>query len=321
MISFLLSGYNGQLQYFTLSGQKHTYHRITYKHATCLDEGIMQVYNNFYDSINPFDRNTIISKVNRNEKVVLNSIFIEAFTRSMELAEKTSGIFDPTCAPLINLWGFGFEYKGDVTPKTIESTMEFVGYQKIELKKGMIVKQDPRIQLNFSAIGDGLACETIARYLDKQGVQDYIVDIGGEIIAKGKNKTGNDWSVGIIQPHKELGKDEEGKFSAIVHLSDRNALATSGNYNNFKKINGKLLGHTINPLIGYPVENLILSATFIASDCITADAYATAIMASEKEKLDELLNTNRELDYYIIYLDSLNNYQVKQSDGMKKYIH
>ena len=321
MIPFLLFGCNEQSQYFTLSGQKHTYHRITYNNATCLDESIMQVYNNFYNSVNPFDPNSVISKVNRNENIILDSTFIEAFNRSMELAKKTNGVFDPTCAPLINLWGFGFEYNGKATQKTIESIMEFVGYQKIELKDGVIVKQDSRVQLNFSAIGDGLACETIARYFDTQGVQDYMINIGGEIIAKGKNKTGNDWSVGILQPQKELGKEIEGKFSAIVYLSDRTALATSGNYNNFRKINGKLLGHTINPLTGYPVDNCILSATVIASDCVTADAYATAIMASEQGKLDELLHTNRELDYYIICLDSLNNYQVKQSDGIRKYIH
>lgn len=321
MIPFLFFGCNEQSHYFTLSGQKHTYHRITYNHATCLDKGIMQVYNDFYNSINPFDLNSVISKVNRNEKVVLDSTFIEAFIRSMELAEKTNGVFDPTCAPLINLWGFGFEHNGNVTERAIDSTIAFVGYKKIEMKDGVIIKQDPRIQLNFSAIGDGLACETIARYLDKQGVQDYMIDIGGEIIVKGKNKTGNSWSVGVIQPQKELGKKIEGKFSAIIYLSDRTALATSGNYNNFRKVNGKLLGHTINPLTGYPVDNRILSATVITSDCVTADAYATAIMASEEGKLDELLNTNRELDYYIICLDSSGNYQVKQSDGMRKYIH
>ncbi len=119
----------------------------------------------------------------------------------MELAKQTDGAFDPTCAPLINRWGFGYEERPEAAQaESLECLKTYVGYDKIELSNDVIVKQDPRVQLNFSAIGDGFACEVIARYLEGQGVRDYLVDIGGEMIASGKNPSGNDWSVGIVQP-------------------------------------------------------------------------------------------------------------------------
>lgn len=319
MFPFLLFGCATDASYYTLSGQKHTYHRITYKHSACLDEGIMHVYDEFYRSINPFDPQSTISHVNRNEPVRLDPVFIEAFNRSIELAKQTCGAFDPTCAPLINRWGFGYEEPHEATQAdTIDCLKSYVGYDKIALKNGTIVKQDPRVQLNFSAIGDGFACEVIARYLEGEGVRDYLVDIGGELVASGKNQSGNDWSVGIVQPPKELGGSAADRFSAILHLSGKAALATSGNYNNFRRVDGKLRGHTIDLLTGCPVENNILSVTVIAPDCITADAYATALMTLPKERLPGLVDA--AIDYYIIYLDAAGNYRIEQSDGMKRYV-
>ena len=258
--------------------------------------------------------------MNNNVEIALDEIFIEAFIRSIELAEKTKGVFDPTCSPLINLWGFGFEKSKEPSDSLINEIKEYVGYDKIAFKDGFIVKKDSRIQLNFSAIGDGFSCDIIARYLDSKGVNDYMVDIGGEIVTKGKNKAGIDWSVGIIKPPKCLGADKPSEFETVIHMKGRMALATSGNYNNYRMRNGKRYGHAINPVTGCPVDNRILCATVIAPDCITADAYATAIMAVESEKLDELLQTDSTLEYYIIYLDEWDNYCTIQSDEMKTYI-
>ncbi|HJD76351.1 MAG TPA: FAD:protein FMN transferase [Bacteroides reticulotermitis] len=320
MFPFLLFGCATDASYYTLSGQKHTYHRIIYKHSACLDEGIMRVYDEFYRAINPFDPQSTISRVNRNEAVQLDPLFIEAFNRAMELAKQTDGAFDPTCAPLINRWGFGYEERPEAAQaESLECLKTYVGYDKIELSHDVIVKQDPRVQLNFSAIGDGFACEVIARYLEGQGVRDYLVDIGGEMIASGKNPSGNDWSVGIVQPPKQLGGSPADTFSAILHLSGKAALATSGNYNNFRRVNGKLRGHTIDPWTGYPVETNVLSVTVIAPDCVTADAYATALLVSTEDRLDRLLRA--AIDYYIIYLDAADNYRIRQSEGMKRYIH
>lgn len=308
-----------QSQYHVLSGEKHTYYRITYNYSRDLSEDILFLYDVFYESLNPFDMQSTISKVNNNEEVALDHIFTEAFTRSMELAKRTNGVFDPTCSPLINLWGFGFENAKVPSENLIKEMKGYVGYDKIIIENSSIVKQNSRVQLNFSAIGDGLSCDIIARYLDSKGVNDYMVDIGGEIIVKGKNKTGSDWSVGIIKPPKYLGAAKSSDFEIILRLNGKTAIATSGNYNNYCSHNGKRYGHAINPLTGYPTDNDILSATVIASDCTTADAYATAIMAVEADKLDKLLQTNDTLEYYVVYLDEQDNYCIKQSRGIKEY--
>jgi thiamine biosynthesis lipoprotein len=260
----------GKSQYHVLSGERHTYYRITYNHPYDLSEEILSIYETFYKSLNPFDPQSTISKVNKNEKVVLDAIFIEAFNRSMELANKTKGIFDPTCSPFINLWGFGFKNMEEPSESLINQIREYVGYNKISLTNNSIEKDDSRVQLNFSAIGDGLSCDIIACYLDNKGVHDYMVDIGGEIVTKGKNKTGSDWSVGIIKPPKYLGAEQSSKFEVILHLSGKIGVATSGNYNNYRSRNGKQYGHAINPQTGYPANNRILSTTVIAPDCMTA---------------------------------------------------
>lgn len=321
MFPFILFGEIGQEKkcpYHVLSGKRHTYYRITYSYPYDLNEDILFIYDVFYESLNPFDRQSTVSKVNNNEPVILDSMFIEAFNHSISLAQKTKGVFDPTIAPLINHWGFGFEASNG---KTIDSIKEYVGYKKISIENERVVKSDPRVQLNFSAMGDGFSCELIARYLDRKGVENYMVDIGGEIITKGKNRSGSDWSVGILKPPIDLGQ-EASRFEAIVRLNGRICLATSGNYNNYRTKNSKKYGHTINPLTGTPVDNDILSATVIASDCVTADAYATAIMSVENDKLDDLLKTEPSLDYYLICKDNLQsgNYSIKQSTGMRKYL-
>lgn len=323
MFPFILygsSGYENPSQYHVLSGEKHTYYRITYNYPRDLSEDILFIYGVFYESMNPFDPQSTVSKVNNNEEVILDSIFIEAFDRSLELAKKTNGVFDPTCSPLINLWGFGFEKSNEVSGRLIEEIRHYVGYNKIAIENGTITKSDSRVQLNFSAIGDGLSCDIIARYLDSKGVNDYMVEIGGEIVTKGKNRTGSDWSVGVIKPPKYLGADKSSEFEIILRLTGKTAVATSGNYNNYRSRNGKPYGHAINLQTGYPADNRILSATVIAPDCVTADAYATAIMAVEADNLDELLQTNSVLEYYIIYLDEQENYGIRQSKGMGKYI-
>ncbi|MFS2520669.1 FAD:protein FMN transferase [Bacteroides xylanisolvens] len=307
-------------EYHVLSGERHTYYRITYNYPYDLNEDILFIYDVFYESLNPFDQQSTLSKVNNNEAVILDTIFIEAFNRSMELADKTRGAFDPTCSPLINLWGFGFKNMENPSDSLIKEIREYVGHNKVSLKNDSIQKEDSRLQLNFSAIGDGLSCDIIARYLDSKDVNDYMVDIGGEIVSKGKNKAGNNWSVGVIKPPKYLGADKFSEFEIILHLTGKMAIATSGNYNNYRSQNGKRYGHTINLHTGYPANNRILSVTVIAGDCTTADAYATAIMAVEASKLNELLLTNGEMEYYIIYLDEQDNYCIKQSGNMDRYM-
>lgn len=324
MFPFLLydsAGCNKKSEYHVLSGERHTYYRITYNYPYDLNEDILFIYDVFYESLNPFDKESTLSKVNNNEAVILDTFFIEAFNRSMKLADKTRGTFDPTCSPLINLWGFGFKNMENPSDSLINEIREYIGYNKVSIQNDTIQKKDTRVQLNFSAIGDGLSCDIIARYLDSKGVNDYMVDIGGEIVTKGKNKAGCSWSVGVIKPPKYLGAgNKSSEFEIILRLTGKTAIATSGNYNNYRSKNGKRYGHAINPHTGYPANNRILSVTVIATDCTTADAYATAIMAVEAGKLDGLLQTNGAMEYYIIYLDEQDNYCIKQSGNMNRYM-
>lgn len=152
---------NDKKEYRVLSGARHTYYRITYNFPQDLSEEILSVYDTLYKSINPFDPQSIISKVNNNEDVALDPIFIEAFSRSIEIAERTKGVLDPTCSPLINLWGFGFKSMAEPSECLINEIKEYVGYKKVALNEGSVEKKDSRVQLNFSAIGDGLSCDVI----------------------------------------------------------------------------------------------------------------------------------------------------------------
>ncbi len=155
-----------------------------------LDEKIKEEFRKYYHSINPFDSTSVISRINCNDTVEADSLFMHVFHTAMEVSAQTGGAFDVTCAPLINLWGFGFQKYDSVTPQRIDSILHFVGYQKVRLHGKHVVKDDSRILLNFSALGDGVICDIIARLFDREGIADYLIEIGGEVMAKGKNPQG-----------------------------------------------------------------------------------------------------------------------------------
>ena len=306
-------------RYYTLTGVNHTTYQIKYQYDRTLDDEIEAEFKKYYHSINPFDSLSIISRINRNENVETDSLFRHVFNTAMEVSAQTQGTFDVTCAPLINLWGFGFQKFDSITPQMIDSIRAFVGYRKVHLQGNRIVKDDPRILLNFSALGDGTICDVIAKLFDEKGISNYMIDIGGEVMVKGKNPQGQDWHVGIIKPQDDpSGTNSE--LEQVVLLSERTGLATSGNYRNFYVKNGKRYAHTINPSTGYPAEQDILSATIIAKDCILADAYATTFMVLGRNKARLLQKKLPEIDYFIIYADSCGEYGTEYSPGMKRYL-
>ena len=272
----------------------------------------------FYHSLNPFDSLSIVSAVNRNEDVAVDSIFMHAFQVANGVSEQTDGIFDITCAPLINAWGFGFRNMGEVTPEMIDSLKSFVGYKMVHLDGNKVIKDDPRMLLNFSSVGDGCICDLIAGMLESKGIENYLVDIGGEMIGKGVNAKGNPWHIGINKPVDD-STNMNNEIMRILELKKKVGVATSGDYRNFYVKDGKKYAHTINPITGYPAHIDILSATIVAGTCIVADAYATACMALGREKARELMARHPEMEYLFIYADD-NGYHIEQSDGMKDYI-
>jgi thiamine biosynthesis lipoprotein len=292
-----------------------TLYQVKYQSDKLLSEKIDAELQAFDMSMNPFNPNSILAKVNRNEEVEVDQWFTDVFNKAMEVSEQSKGLFDVTAAPLINLWGFGFERYDEISPAIIDSVKSFVGYRKVRLAGRRIVKDDPRIMLNFSAIAKGYACDVIAALLEREGVKNYMVDIGGEIAARGKNARGVCWRIGINEPEDE-DTYMQNTYKEIVQLCGKSGMATSGNYRNFYIRDGRKYAHTIDPTTGYPAEQNILSATIVATDCMTADAYATAFMVMGVEAACRMAEQIPKLEYYIIYAGDDGLTRIKHSDGM-----
>lgn len=297
----------------------HTSYHIKYAHSQSLKEEITKELERFDQSLNPFREDAIISKVNRNVPTELDSFFCIVFNRSQEVSRQTDGKFDITVSPLINAWGFGFANMDNVTPEIIDSLKQFVGHDKITIDaNNRIVKSDPRVTLNTSAIAKGYACDVIADLLERQGVEHYMVEIGGEVAAKGVNSKGDCWRIGVDKPIEDsTGMQHE--LQTIIKLCNK-AMATSGNYRNFYVKDGRKYVHTIDPHSGYPSQTDILGATVIADDCMTADAYATAFMAMGIEKSKELASAIPGLHYLFIYETADGLFDTVQSDGFEEFI-
>ena len=297
----------------------HTAYSIKYKASKPLAEKIEQELLFFDASMNPFNKSSIIAKVNSNEPVKVDKWFAEVFNRAMEVSANTGGVFDITCAPMVNLWGFGAGKSDAVSQTKIDSIKEFVGYRKVRLKDGRVEKDHPNLTLNCSAIAKGYACDVVASLLEKNGVENYMVEIGGEVAMKGLNPKGHCWRIGINKPIDDLSNTTN-EIQEVVSICD-GAMATSGNYRNFRVKDGKKYGHTIDPRTGYPTQGNLLSVTIIAKDCMTADAYATAFLVLGKEEAEELASKLDEgLEYYMIYVDDNDSYAIAMSEGMEQYI-
>jgi len=265
-----------------------------------------------------FNPESQISRVNNNQPVELDSLFVNCFNRSMEISELSGGAFDITVAPLVNAWGFGFKNRQKITPSLIDSILQLVGYQKVKLDKGQIVKENTGIMLDMSAIAKGYTCDIIGKFLAGKGCKNFMVEIGGEVVAKGVNAKGNPWSIGISKPDETAFYGSE-DIQTVLKLSGR-ALATSGNYRNFYVENGKKFAHEIDPHTGYPAEQNLLSTTVLADDCMTADALATAFMVLGLEKSVELLKKIPGIEVYFIYSDDTGFNKVYMSDHFRDYL-
>jgi thiamine biosynthesis lipoprotein len=252
-------------------------------------------------SLSTYVPTSIISRINRNDSTVkLDAYFIKVFKASMEVSETTGGLFDITVAPLVNAYGFGFTEKAAVDSIMIDSLLAMVGYKKVKLEGDQFVKENPGIMIDFNAIAQGYTVDVLADFLDSMDIRSYLIELGGEVKAKGKKMNNEYWEIGIDVPSEILGKER--KLHAIVKLNNR-SLATSGNYRRFYVENGKKYAHIIDPRTGYPANSNLLSASVIARDCMTADAYATAFMVMGVEHSKQFLTAHPDLglEVYFIY--------------------
>ena len=295
-----------------------TIYKITYQHDDDLQEDIKQALMEVDNSLSPYNPNSIITRINHNEDTTLNTHFTHVYGLAQQISAETEGAFDITVAPLVNAWGFGFKHSIDIAPNVIDSLRQFVGYQKTRMEGGKIVKDDERLMLDCSAIAKGYGVDVVARTLDQKGVKHYMVDIGGEVVLKGKSPRMKDWRIGINKPIEDsLSVNQE--LQIILEISDI-GMATSGNYRKFYYKDGKRYAHTIDPRLGTPVQHNILSATVLAKDCTTADAYATAFMVMGLEKALDFCQKHPELNAYFICDGEGDSYEIHYTPGMEKYI-
>ncbi len=264
-------------------------------------ESIDSIFTAIDMSLSTYVPGSIISRVNRNEPgVTVDEHFIEVFKKSMEVSDITQGAFDITVAPLVNAYGFGANRKRSVDQILLDSILPLVGYKKISLQGDKIIKENPGMKVDMNAIAQGYTVDVLASFLESKGIQNYLVELGGELRAKGEKLDGSVWNVGIEKPDEDQANERS--LYTQINLENR-SLATSGNYRQFYEEDGKKYTHIINPITGYPAKNNLLSATVIAPDCVTADAYATSFIVMGLERSKQFLASHKELglDVYFIY--------------------
>lgn len=294
--------------YLRESGERfHTFYHITYQHEEPLTEAIDSLFDAFNAVLNPFDSTSLVAQINRNKSDQLHPMLLEVISKATEVSQLTGGHYDITGAPLFNIWGFGTK-KGvtrEATPEEIDSIKSFVGYEKIRLipEEGRIEKSDSRLELNPSSLSKGYVVDLVGKLLEEKGVENYMVEIGGEIVAKGLNPSGKCWRVGINQPIED-NSSTQNEILYAIELCEKRGMASSGDYRNYKILNGRKVAHTIDVVTGYPAHQDILSATIIAPTSMEADAWATAFMALGLERSKELLEQLPQLSACFIYADS-----------------
>ena len=295
-----------------------TIYHVTYQSDENYQKEIETELQKVDNSLSPFNKASIISHINRNENTKVNEMFEEVFQLAESISKETQGAFDITVAPLVNAWGFGF--KKGITPdkQVIDSLRQLVGYQKVALVNGRVKKQNPNTMLDCSAIAKGYGTDVVARFLKSKGIENFMVEIGGEVVTHGNSEKRVPWRIGVNKPTDD-SLNTSTELQTVLNVTDK-AMATSGNYRNFYYKNGKKYAHTIDPKTGYPVQHNILSATVIANDCATADAYATSFMVLGLDGAQHILAKHPELLAYLIYSDDKGNNQVWYSPSMKKIL-
>jgi thiamine biosynthesis lipoprotein len=279
-----------------------TTYSITYQYHENLKSDIEDVMQQVDNSLSPFNKSSVITAINNNTSTKADKYLTEVFTLAQTVNKETDGAFDITVAPLVNAWGFGFRSGTRPTDTQTDSLLAIVGQEKVTLKDGEIIKSDPRIMLDCSAIAKGFGVDKVAEFLAGKGIENFLVEIGGEISARGKNSRGTEWNIGVTKPVDDsLSINQENQ--TVLQITNK-AMATSGNYRNFYYEGGKKYAHTINPHTGKPAQSDILSATVIAQTCAVADAYATAFMVLGSEKAKEILKKHPELQAYLILSDN-----------------
>jgi len=297
-----------------------TYYAVTYvdNDGRNFQDSIDMILKRFDSSCSIYKPNSIISRFNNNDPTAkADKDFTTVFNKAMEVSERTGGAFDITVGPLVRAWGFSIKGKLKMDDHKVDSLKQYVGYKKVKLVDGRVIKENPNIQLDYNALAQGYSSDVLGRFLESKGIKNYLIDIGGEVLGRGRKPDGGIWSVGIERPPTDSLQKQQ--LEAIVSLDNR-ALSTSGNYRNYFIKDGVKYSHDIDPFTGYPVHHTLLAVSVLAENSITADAFCCAFLVMGKEKALEFLKHNPGLDAYFIYSDEKGNLKTECSPGFKKIL-
>ena len=291
-----------------------SYYAVTYydEQGRNLQRDIDSIFHAVDMSVNLWEKNSVISKVNRNEDVVLDDIFINNFNIAQKAAELSDGYFDPTISPIVAAWGFSYKHGDSITPQLIDSLKQLVDYTKVRIEDGKVVKGNPAIQLDFNAIAQGYTSDLIASFLESRGIKNFLVDTGGEIMAHGGKPNGQPWIVGIEKPADNW--DSERVVQTRIALRNK-GLVTSGSTRKYVERNGKRYSHCIDPKTGYPVEHQLLSVTVMADNSVWADALASICMVMGMEKSLPLIESMEGVEAYYIFTNENNELETYATEG------
>ena len=289
----------------------NTLYHITYQGTENLRDSVLPVLNEVGKSLSIFDTGSLVSKLNTSGSIVADKHLIAIYNASRKINELSNGNFDPTVSPLVDAWGFGRGHIASRDTILIDSLLNYVGINKTHIEGNKIIKDDIRTQFNFSAIAKGYGCDAVGEMFKRNGVNNFMVEIGGEISLSGKSPLGKNWQIAVDAPVEDKNPGEE--TAMILSLTDV-GIATSGNYRNYRLDGETKVAHTISPITGRPFIGSILSATIIAPTCMEADAIATACMASTLDEAQQLLH-KANVEGILITKDS-----IWQTNGFDKFI-
>jgi len=320
-ICLLTSGCKREGKIVKFGGEAQgTYYAVTYVdvNGRNFQDSIDVILKKFDSSCSIYKSNSIISRFNNNDpSAIADKNFTTVFNKAMEVSEKSGGGFDITVGQLVRAWGFSIKGKMKMDDKKVDSLKQYVGYKKIKLVNGRIIKQNPNIQLDFNAIAQGYSSDVLAHFLETKGIKNYLIDVGGEVLGHGKKPDGSLWAVGIEKPASDSLQKQQ--LEAIVTLDNR-ALSTSGNYRKYFIKDGVKYSHTIDPFTGYPVHHTLLAVSVLAENSITADAFGTAFLVMGMEKALDFIKRNPGIEAYFIYSDEKGTLKTNCSAGFRKII-
>jgi thiamine biosynthesis lipoprotein len=299
-----------------------TYYAVTYYDH--LDRNFQPQVDSLLDafdmSVSMWVPESVISRINRGGnpgEVMLDNTFIETYKLARKIAEQSNGAFDYTIGPLVNAWGFGFEDRQRVDQAMVDSLLPLVNYHYVTLVGDRILLEKPGIQFDFNAVAQGYSVDLVGDFLASKGIRNYLVDIGGEVLAVGEKPREGKWKIGIEKPSED--ELSERKLQTMLELKNK-AMATSGSYRKFYEEDGIRYSHTIDPATGFPVQHTLLSVSVIADDCGTADAWATAFMVMGVESAKEILAGHKELEAYFIFSNEDGSLGTYFTEGIKEMI-